>query len=147
MSYFQKRPLHWRKAITLQKVHPSSQIIREPVPSPRWQPCEPFKKPTLIQTRVAINKKKVHNSNMEKEPDLRNITAHLGVSDETVARWREEGLLKGTPLPPGATLRRVTPEDLERRAAEGTLYEPWPEGLLQRLAASVEEKPEPPTSA
>lgn len=84
---------------------------------------------------------------MEDEPNPRNITPHLGVSDETVARWREKGLLKGTPLPPGATLRRVTPEDLERRAAEGTLYESWPEGLLQRLAAGVEETPEPPTSA
>jgi hypothetical protein len=80
---------------------------------------------------------------MSETPDMRDITPHLGVSEETVQRWQDEGLINAKPLPKGATLRRVTPEDLDRRAAEGTLYGPFPKSVAEAaLKAAAEERPD-----
>lgn len=82
---------------------------------------------------------------MIETPDIRGITQHLGVGEETIAKMQEAGLIHATTLPAGS-LRKVTPEDIDRMAAEGTLYSPWPKGLIERLAAGIEEKPEPPAA-
>jgi DNA-binding transcriptional MerR regulator len=79
---------------------------------------------------------------MSEIPDMRGIPPRLGVSEETVQRWQDEGLINAKPLPEGAKLRRVTPEDLDRMAAEGILYGPFPESAIEAaLKATVEERP------
>jgi hypothetical protein len=80
-----------------------------------------------------------------ESPDLSGITQHLGVSEETTARWQEAGLINSKPIPAGA--RRVTREEIAQRAAEGMLYGPLPTGLLESMLKSAEEAPEPPTAA
>jgi hypothetical protein len=71
----------------------------------------------------------------------------LGVSEETVQRWKDEGKIHATTLPAGS-LRRVTSEDTDRLAAEGKLYGPFPRSVAEAaLKAAQAENPEPPAAA
>ncbi len=79
---------------------------------------------------------------MSEIPDMRDITPHLGVSEKIVQRWQDEDLIKPRPLPEGTRLHRATPEDLDRMAADGTLYGPFPKSIAEAaLKAAVEEQP------
>ncbi|HXR49844.1 MAG TPA: hypothetical protein VN778_02355 [Verrucomicrobiae bacterium] len=75
------------------------------------------------------------------EIDMKSIVGGLGVDEETVQRWKDAGLIKPKPLK--GVLRRGNKEDIQRAAEAGTLYGPMPEGLLTRLAKSVETPNEP----
>jgi hypothetical protein len=88
----------------------------------------------LESNRIIINMSEI---------DMQKIAGSLGASEETVQKWKDEGLIKSTPLK--GTLRPVTEADIQRMEAEGTLYGPMPEGLLTRLAGSM-DKPEEPAS-
>jgi hypothetical protein len=79
---------------------------------------------------------------MSETPDLSNISQYLGVGENTIKRWEDEGLIKPIRLPKGS-IRQVTRETLDHSAAEGTLYGPLPRGLIDTLAASIEEPEQP----
>ena len=70
---------------------------------------------------------------MSKEPELHGPIDYLGVDEETVRAWEEEGLITSIPLPAG--VRTLSREEV---SPENVVYGPWPEGLLQRLTENVD---------
>lgn len=85
---------------------------------------------------------------MNEKPDIKRAVQDLGVSEETIAKWHDAGLIRSVRLPSGVISKSPSRKELDQRAAEGKLYAPFPREIMEAaLKACEEEQPEPPTAA
>jgi excisionase family DNA binding protein len=68
---------------------------------------------------------------------VRQAARALGVSENTIRRWEERGLLRAVRLPSG--VRRFRPEDIEQTRAR--MFEGLPELREAEDVVSVEGRP------
>jgi predicted site-specific integrase-resolvase len=62
-----------------------------------------------------------------------DISKYLGVSEETVQKWKEQGKINPIPLPSG--VRRATQAEVVRGSVA---YEPFPESVLRAAIESAD---------